>query len=99
MSTDAKADLHRLIEELPESEVHAVRRYLELVASKTLAAAPPRSGFSDEDLMTDPMLARLMAAPEEDEPTTTEEDESVLTGLAEYRRGDYVSSENAKRRD
>jgi len=44
---DVKAELHRLIDELPESELHAARRFLEYLRDQTdpllraLRNAPP----------------------------------------------------------
>ena len=48
--------------------------------------------------LADPMLVALMNAPEDDEPLTDEDREAIAEGVAEYRRGDYVSAADAKRR-
>ncbi len=44
----------------------------------------------------DPMMRVLMAAPSEDEPTTPEEDASAREAIARYRRGEYLTAEDAK---
>jgi hypothetical protein len=43
------------------------------------------------------MLAVLAAAPEDDEPTTADEDESAREGYAVYRRGEAVPLDEVKR--
>jgi hypothetical protein len=45
----------------------------------------------------DPMLAALAAAPEDDEPTTPDEDESAREGYAAYKRGEAVPLDEVKR--
>jgi hypothetical protein len=67
----AKEELHRLIDSLPEADVHAARRFLEFLSS------------ADDD----PFLRALREAPEDDEPTGIEEDQSAQEGWEEYRRG------------
>lgn len=64
--------LHRLIDELPEGEWHAAARYLAYL----------------RDVGSDPFLRALMAAPEDDEPTTPEEDREAEEGWQEYLRGE-----------
>ncbi len=50
-------------------------------------------------LMTrDPVLLAFASAPWDDEPVTPEEDEGAAEAWQEYRRGDVISSEEAKRR-
>jgi len=72
--------LHRLVDELPEYEMHAARRYLEYLRN-----------------MGDTLLRSLMEAPEDDEPTTPEEDEGAEEAWQEYLRGEAISAEEAKR--
>lgn len=47
--------------------------------------------------MGDPALRKLLEAPEDDEPSTREEDESADQAWQDYLRGNWVSSEQAKR--
>ena len=47
--------------------------------------------------MGDPVLRALMEAPEDDEPATPEEDEGAEVARQEYRRGEGISMEEAKR--
>jgi hypothetical protein len=46
---------------------------------------------------TDPLVAMLDAAPEDDEPTTSEEEAAVRKARAEYRRGEVFDAEQIKR--
>ncbi len=46
----------------------------------------------------DPMMRILLAAPLDDEPTTPEEDASAREGIERYRRGDYLTADEAKAR-
>jgi hypothetical protein len=66
-----KDDLHRLVDELPEGELHAARRYLEFL-----------KGLSE-----DPLLEALENAPWDDEPETPEEAAAVEEARKEYRKG------------
>ncbi len=75
-----KDELYRLVDELPESEWHAAKRYLEYLRN-----------------MGDPLLQALMAAPDDDEPTTPEEDKGAAEAWQEYLRGEAISAEEAKR--
>ena len=45
----------------------------------------------------DPLVRTLLEAPEDDEPTTPEEDESAREAWQEYLRGEAISAEEAKR--
>ncbi len=45
----------------------------------------------------DPVLRALMEAPEDDEPTTPEEDEGAAEAWREYLRGEWISMEETKR--
>ncbi len=82
MTTKQKAreELHRLVNDLPDSELHAVRRFLEFLR------------FQD-----DPLLRKLLLSPEDDEPTSPEEDAASEEAWQEYLRGEFVSAEEAKR--
>ncbi len=67
-----KERLHRLVDELPESELHTAERFLEYVRVASL----------------DPIMQALMAAPEDDEPTTPEENLGAQEAWQEYLRGE-----------
>ena len=75
-----KDDLHRLVDELPQKELHGAKRFLEYLRN-----------------MGDPFLQALMEAPEDDEPTTPEEDEGAAEAWQEYLRGEGITMEEAKR--
>jgi hypothetical protein len=77
----AKADLHRLIDELPEAEVAPARRFLEFL----------------RDCHGDPVLRSLLRAPEDDEPLLPEDVAAIEEAKAAYRRGDAISADAAKR--
>ena len=47
--------------------------------------------------MGDPVLRTLMEAPEDDEPTTPEEDKGAEEAWQEYLRGEAISADEAKR--
>jgi hypothetical protein len=67
----AKEELHRLVEELSDSEIHAARRFLEFLRT----------------LEYDPLLHALSTAPVDDEPTTPEEEASAAEAWREYQQG------------
>ena len=75
-----KNALHRLIDELPESELESAARYLAYLRDTA-----------------DPLEQLLDNAPEDDEPLTGEEEAAIEEGLEAYRRGDYLTAEEAKR--
>ena len=81
MSTDTKAELHRLIHALPTSEVAVARRVLKAL------------GATAEDVVT----YSLVDAPLDDEPTSPEEDAAAAEAWAEYQRGEALSAEAARR--
>ena len=75
-----KDELHRLVDELPQKELHGAKRFLEYLRN-----------------MGDPVLRALSEAPEDDEPTTPEEDEGAAEAWREYLRGEGITMEEAKR--
>ena len=66
-----KDELHRVVDELPQKELHGAKRFLEYLRN-----------------MGDPLLQALMEAPEDEEPTTPEEDEGAKEAWREYLRGE-----------
>lgn len=77
----SRAELHQLVDSLTDDELMATKRYVEFL----------RSDY------TDPMLWALDTAPEDDEPTTPEEDAGAEEAWQEYLRGETVSLEEVKR--
>lgn len=63
-----KAELHHLIDELPDNATDE--------AARLLAA------------LRDPLMQALFDAPEDDEPTTPEEDAGAAEARDQYRRGE-----------
>ncbi len=76
-----KYDLHRLVDALPEQELHAAMRYMEYL----------------RDVGSDEFVRALMEAPEDDEPITAEEAEGADEAWQEYLRGEAITAEEAKR--
>lgn len=77
---NAKEELHRLIDQLPESELHAVRRFVQFIREKA----------------NDPLLWMLENAPLEDEPISAEEEKAVEEARKEVARGEVVSHEDLR---
>ena len=67
-----KEELYRLVDDLPESELHVALRFLEYL----------------RDLGGDPLLHSLMQASEDDEPDTLEEQQASDKAWQEYLRGE-----------
>ena len=109
MATNTRDELQQVINQLPDEQIPSVLAFARLIKSGRVdmhvaasmgiadAAAPSDPQFSDEELADDPMLRVLAAAPEDDEPLSDDEAASVAEGLAEYKRGAYVSASVAKR--
>lgn len=73
--------LHDLVEDLPESEVHAALRFVEYLRHS-------------ED---DPVLAALRDAPPDDEPLTEEDVAALEEAWEDVRQGRLVSHEEIRR--
>jgi len=73
-------EVHRLVEELPEEELHTAKRFLEFLRD--------RGG--------DPLLRTLAEAPEDDEPETEEECRAAEEAWAEYLRGEARPLEDVR---
>jgi len=88
-----RADLHRLVDELPEAHTDAAARILQCLRDEK------RDELSQALLEdpNDPFLRALAAAPEDDEPETEEEREAVREGLEASARGEVYSLEDVKR--
>lgn len=77
----SRAEMHDLVDSLSEEELVAAKRYVSFL----------RSGY------TDPLLWALDTAPEDDEPTTPEEDAGAKEAWQEYLRGETISLDEVKR--
>lgn len=73
--------LHALVDEIPEAELPAARRFLEDLRRQPKGALRPILG----------------AAPLDDEPLTEEDLAAIQEGLAEKARGEVVSHEELRR--
>lgn len=67
-----KEDVHRIIDDLPESDLEKLLHHLEMVQAAK----------------RDPFIQALMDAPIDDEPTTPEEDAGAAEAREELRRGE-----------
>jgi len=76
-----KAELHKLVDALPESDLSAAKRFLEELLQRR-----------------DEMEQALDSAPDDDEPSTPEEDAAADEAWQEYLRGEALSAEEAKQR-
>jgi hypothetical protein len=76
-----KEELHRLIDELPENELHAALRFLEYL----------------RDMGADPLMQALMASPDDDDPDTPEERKEAAEAWQEYLRGQARPWEEVRR--
>ena len=74
-------ELHELIDALPESELPVARRFLR----------------SLQDANGDSLDRFLAAAPEDDEPSTPEQDRAAAEARDAHRRGERISGEDLKR--
>jgi hypothetical protein len=77
-----RQELHQLVDEMPEPGLEEARRYLEAL----------------READGDPVLAHLLLAPEDDEPTTPEEDAGAAEAWQQYLRGEVISSDELKRK-
>ncbi len=75
-----KDHLHRLVDELPDSEVPVAERYLELLKGST----------------NDPVLHAFLNATEDDEPVTEEEQAAIEEGHQAIRDGEIVPWETVR---
>lgn len=73
--------LHTLVDELPEPELSAARRFLEYLRQQP----------------SDSLRLALDAAPFDDEPVTEDDLAAIREGVEEQVRGETVSHEEVKR--
>lgn len=77
-----KAQLHELIEKLPDWELEEAARYLKRLL----------------ELADDPVYHALMTAPLDDEPLTPEEEAAIAEGEKDLRRGKLLTVEEVRAR-
>lgn len=108
MAIDSRDELHALIEQIPDSELHAVQLFLRFVHAQ--AAGGERTGEAvidrrpsndpssvlDADA-NDPVALALAHAPDDDEPSTADEDADAEAGWQAYRRGEFIPHEDVRR--
>ena len=73
-------ELHRIVDELPESEMLVALRFLEYL----------------RNLGSDPFLRALMQAPEDDEPYDIEDQKASDEEWEQYLQGDVRSWEDVR---
>lgn len=76
-----KENLHKLVDELPESELAVAKRFLEYL----------------RDAGSDPLLRALAAAPVDDEPVTAEDLAAIREADEAIARGDQIAHEKVLR--
>ena len=79
--TTTREMLHKLIDELPECDLHMAELLIQW----------------RHRLSTEPVLLSLATAPYDDEPTTPEEEAGVAEAREQYQRGEYLTADEAKR--
>lgn len=75
-----KEDLCRLVDQLPDSELNAARRFLEYLRDAA-----------------DPLLRKLLEAPEDDEELTDEDLAALAEAEEDFKVGRVFSHEELKR--
>ncbi|HEX9885343.1 MAG TPA: hypothetical protein VGA70_02605 [Longimicrobiales bacterium] len=81
MEAKAKERLYRLVDQIPEGEVHTAERFLEYLASR------------DDD----PLVRALRNAPDMDEPLSEEDREALEEGRKALEAGEVVSHEELRK--
>lgn len=78
---ETRQALHTLVDELPEDELVAAKRFLEYLRQQA----------------EDPLRSLLDAAPWDEEPLTEEDRLAIQEGLAEKARGEVVAHGDVER--
>ena len=81
MEAKAKERLYRLVDRIPDGEVHTAERFLEYLAS----------------VDDDPLVRALMNAPDMEEPLSDEDREALEEGRRALEAGDIVSHEELRK--
>ncbi len=101
-----KADLHRMIDALPEDLADAAARRLEDLQGPEQLAQLLKQRLTFDQLCElvawlqeglDPVERRLLTAPFDDEPETEEERESVAEAYEELRQGRLEDAADVRR--
>src|SRR5438045_1952860 len=94
-----KEALYRLIDELPESELHTAEAFLEFLRSRSgTIQTPPQSESDDSVHPLDPVEAAFLRAPYDDEPLTADDIAAIEEGWAEAARGETVPWDEVRAR-
>ena len=110
MATDARAELHDLIDQLPDDGLGKIKDLVveELRLRGAIVAAAEARGLSVEEVRVaggtafklsrsdepDPILRAFLEAPEDDEPLTDEDRAAIAEGRADVERSDVVAWED-----
>lgn len=81
LGVTTKADLHQLVDSLPDRELIAAQRFLEFLRSSEAE---------------DPVIRAFLDAPYDDEPLTQEEEAAVEEARAEIARGEAQTWESVR---
>lgn len=102
MAVATKDAIHRLVERLPEGELHTAFRFLEYLVRQVDAADAmafhETTSVTGIDRTDDLVLRAFQGAPEDDEVWTAEELAGIDEAKAEVARGDLVPWGEAKAR-
>lgn len=77
-----RSELHRLVDDLPDAELHTARRFLVYL----------------RNVGCDPLLDTLLAAPSDDEPETPEEAAAVAEAREDVAAGRTIPHAEVRRR-
>lgn len=89
----SREEIKRLIDVLPDQELHAVRRYLQFLRFMNDPPFIPADHF----LMNDPVARNLASAPADDEPLTKDDLEAIAESDDDFAAGRIVALEDLKR--
>ncbi|CAN5283310.1 hypothetical protein BH24GEM2_BH24GEM2_08040 [soil metagenome] len=97
-----KERLHRLVDTLPEGELHTAERFLEYLRNTPGAVDPVlwahlRAPLDDLQADPAPVLYTLDNAPPDDEPYTDEERAAVAEAWEDVRAGETIPHQEVKR--
>jgi len=101
-----KAELHQLIDALPENQTEEAARRLAGLQDMEQLAATLKARLSFEQLCQlvawlqegfTPLERSLLTAPWDDEPETDEERAAVAEARAEFDRGEWLTTEEVRR--
>lgn len=85
-----KEAVRQLIDRLTDDDLAAAEAFIQFLEHRRRLAAEP------SDPLSDPLLAMLQAAPEDDEPMLPGEDDGDAETWKEYQHGDFLSAGQAQ---